>query len=180
MNASSSSPPSHLELVQGLFVQHMPQLRGFILGLSPDFSSVDDVMQETFLTITRKSADFEKGTNFMAWAATIARYHVLTLRRREGRKAHWLSDEALEALTVSLPQEAAQPDEQLQHLDECISALAPQARRAVEMRYKHGHKSGDVAKLMGWTSEALYVALSRARTVLRECVEAKMIRRQHA
>lgn len=158
----------------------MPRLRGFVLGLHPDFSSVDDVMQETFLTVTRKAGDFEAGTNFMAWAATIARYHILTLRRREGRKAHWLSDEALEALSVSLPEETPRSDEQMKHLDECIDDLAPQTRRAVEMCYKRGHKPGDVARLMAWTSEALYVALSRARKVLRECVENKMSGRQHA
>jgi RNA polymerase sigma-70 factor (ECF subfamily) len=56
-------------------------------------------------------------------------------------------------------------------LEHCVSQLAPQAKRAMELRYQKGHKAGEVARIMGWTAEALYVALSRARSTLRVCVE---------
>jgi DNA-directed RNA polymerase specialized sigma24 family protein len=42
-------------LVQSLFVQNMMAVRGFVIALMPNFSRVDDVMQETFLTVTAKA-----------------------------------------------------------------------------------------------------------------------------
>ncbi len=42
------------------------RLRAFVLSLAPDFSAADDVLQETFLVVTRKAAEFEPGTNFFA------------------------------------------------------------------------------------------------------------------
>jgi RNA polymerase sigma-70 factor (ECF subfamily) len=157
--------------VQGLFVQNSPQLRGLILGLMPDFAAVDDIMQETFLTITRKAHTFTLGTQFMAWAATVARYETLKVRQREGKKVHWLSDESLEALAASHADSPAESEAQIRALERCVSQLAPQAKRAMELRYQKGHKAGEVARIMGWTAEALYVALSRARSTLRVCVE---------
>ena len=61
----------------------------------------------------------------------------------------------------------------IQHLTECLDHLAPQARRTIELRYRQAHKPAEVARLMGWTAEAVYVALARARVVLRECIERK-------
>ena len=43
------------------------------------------VLQEVFLVITRKANDFEEGTNFFAWACTIARFKLLELLRRRAR-----------------------------------------------------------------------------------------------
>ena len=69
--------------VQGLFVQHIPALRGFVLSLVSDFSLVDDIIQETFLTVTKKADDFERGTNFRAWVWTIARFRTLQLIQKQ-------------------------------------------------------------------------------------------------
>src|SRR5215210_1323902 len=79
---TAPADPEQTALVQSLFVQHLPALRGFVLSLISDFSLVDDVVQETFLVVTAKAASFQRGTNFRAWAWTIARYKVLqTLKR---------------------------------------------------------------------------------------------------
>ena len=71
-------------LVQSLFVQNMMAVRGFVISLMPDFSRVDDVMQETFLTVTAKAETFIEGSNFRSWACSIARFKVLESRRRSG------------------------------------------------------------------------------------------------
>src|SRR5580698_266775 len=59
--------------VQQLFVKHQLGLRAFILSLEPNFTDAEDLLQEVFLVITRKANDFREGTNFFAWACTIAR-----------------------------------------------------------------------------------------------------------
>lgn len=166
----------HLELVQRLFVRHQNELRGMLLAILPDFSAVDDVLQETFLTISRKAAEFRPESNFVAWAATVARIHALDWRRKQGRWATGLSEAVIEQLyahptALGEPQQA---DRELAALDRCLEELAPQARRAVELRYRDGHKPAEVARRLGWTSDAIYVALSRTRAVLRECVERRL------
>src|SRR5258708_18412805 len=77
--SSPDAKPSdqQLALVQMLFVQHTAALRGFVHALMPDFARADDIVQETFLTVTKKAADFEPGTNFLGWVCSIARFKVM-------------------------------------------------------------------------------------------------------
>jgi RNA polymerase sigma-70 factor (ECF subfamily) len=171
----SSPAAQQTALVQSLFIQHSAALRGFVLALLPDFGRVDDVIQETFLTVTAKAADFRPNSNFLAWASAIAKFKVFEALRAAGRQPQSLSQEVLETLCAAEPD--PQPDASepvLQHLSHCISQLAPQSRRAIELCYRQAHKPAEVARLMGWTAEAVYVALSRARTALRDCVKRKM------
>jgi RNA polymerase sigma-70 factor (ECF subfamily) len=160
-------------LVQSLFVQNMMAVRGFVIGLMPDFSRVDDVMQETFLTVTAKAETFVEGSNFRSWACSIARFKVLESRRRSGGCELMLNEEVIEALCATEIEEW-QPDEELRVLAHCKDELAPQARRAIELRYEQGHRPTEIARRMGWTVNAVHVALTRARAALRECVERKL------
>tara|TARA_B110000438_G_C15604774_1_gene559593 strand:+ start:445 stop:723 length:279 start_codon:yes stop_codon:yes gene_type:complete len=75
-----SQDPDATEQIQLLFVRHEGVIRAFVRALQPSLSDADDVMQETFLTISRKAETFELGTNFVAWACSIARLKVLERR----------------------------------------------------------------------------------------------------
>jgi RNA polymerase sigma-70 factor (ECF subfamily) len=166
--------PAAVSRVQSLFVRYLPALRGFVTSLVVDYSLVDDVVQETFITVTAKADSFEPGTNFKAWTWTIARHKTLQALHT-ARRQRRLSDAAIESLCAqdeSLEWEEAETAQR--HLDACVDELAPKARLAVELRYRHAHRVGEVARRMGWTANAVHVALSRARKVLRDCVERRL------
>ena len=170
----TADPQAHLFHVQSLYVQHLPALRGFVLSLVTDFTLVDDVVQETFLTITKKAHEFEQGTNFRAWAWTIARFKLLQTLERAKKHAERLSPEAVEALCAHEDAESDwETEQQLGHLAKCVENLAPKARQAVTLRYEQAHKPPEIARIMGWGVDAVNVALSRARKVLRKCVEER-------
>jgi RNA polymerase sigma-70 factor, ECF subfamily len=159
--------------VQGLFITHIDLIRGFIRALVRDRHLADDVLQETFLTVSRKSAAFEPGTNFPRWACAVARLKVLEALRREKRSLRFLSEDAIEALAAShvAPEQARRAE----ILDSCIACLPPAMKRSVELRYAGDHKPAEIARIIGWTVEAVYVTLSRARHLLRECIERKLL-----
>ena len=94
--------PTPTEEVQLLFVRHENSIRAFIRALQPSLSDADDVLQETFLTVTRKASSFEIGTNFTAWACGIARLKVLE-NFRQNKRANVLSEKAIIALTEDAP-----------------------------------------------------------------------------
>jgi RNA polymerase sigma-70 factor (ECF subfamily) len=117
-------PEDRVAVVQRLFLAHAPALRAYVLALLPDFNRSQDVLQETFLTATRKAADFAPDSNFLAWACAIARYKVLEARRHP-TGGPLLSAEALDALCAS---DAAEPaDPRLDLLRQCLDGLAPRA-----------------------------------------------------
>ena len=169
-------PPSNSDdrtaLMQRLFVLHSVHVRGFIVALLPDLAQVDDVFQETFLTVTAKADAFDPERDFLAWACGIARLKVREAGRRAARLWRPLSDEVLDALAASEPAVVAE-DQRLGLLADCVQGLAPQSRRIVELCYQKSHKPAEIARLVEWSVESVYVALSRARAALRQCVDRK-------
>jgi RNA polymerase sigma-70 factor, ECF subfamily len=171
-DSTTARNAEHAALVQALFVQHVPRLRGFVLAICPSPSLVDDIVQEVFLTVSAKAEQFLPGTNFNAWANAIARNKVLSLCRQQTQHA-LLSEEVIESVCACMPEEdrlaPARP-----HLEACLQRLSPGARRVIELRYLQAHKPQEIARHIGWTPEAVRVALSRARALLRHCVQKRM------
>lgn len=159
-------------LLQRLFVQHSPHIRGFIAALLPDLSQVDDVLQETFLTVTARAESFDASRDFVAWACGVARMKVREAGRKSARQWRPLSDEVIDALAASEP-EVESDDHRLSLLADCINRLGTQSRRVIDLRYQQAHKPDEIARRMEWGVDSVYVALSRARAALRQCIERK-------
>jgi RNA polymerase sigma-70 factor (ECF subfamily) len=134
---------------------------------------VDDIVQETFVTATAKAADFVEGTNFKAWMFAIARYKVLEALRDPSCARLALSAEVIEALSAEDSSDIWE-EEQLQALTGCLDRLAPKARRAIQLRYQQANRPPEIARLTGWSLNAVNVALARAREALRTCIEAAL------
>jgi RNA polymerase sigma-70 factor (ECF subfamily) len=165
---SAPDPQLHVARVQQLFLEHQPALRCYVLSIVRDFVLAQDVVQETFLAVTRKAASFDLSTQFLAWACTIARFEALNALRRANRPA--LSAETLELLAAS--EEAPGPDYRSDWLQRCMGRLTPTLQKMMRLRYEEALKPSEISKLIGWTPNAVCVATSRARTELRRCMES--------
>lgn len=172
-SAGQISDAAHLALVQGLFVKHQPVVRAAALAILPDFDKVDDVVQETFLTMSAKAADFEPGTNFAAWVCAIARYKAMEMRRVSRPTFETLSDEVLNTLHAVEPA-GDDFEKRVAYFESCLDRLAPQARKAMEMRYREALLPAAIARKMKWSVGSVKVALSRARTLMKDCVDGRL------
>lgn len=166
-----SSPTNATLHVQQLFVRHHRQLTAYVLTLWPDFCRADDVVQEVFLTVTAKAADFQPGTNFLAWAKSIARLKILEARRKE--KGLFLGAEILESLDVACP-EGWGDERRLEALTECMKSLPPRAQELIRLRYESEHPLPEVARLLARTAASVSVSLHRARVALRDCIDRRL------
>jgi RNA polymerase sigma-70 factor (ECF subfamily) len=173
--ASAPDLPA-VEEVQRLFLRHAGLLRGFILGLFPDHNRAEDVFQEVFLTITRKAGEFQPGSNFLAWARSIARLKVLEACRSSRGEPQLLEPQALEAvLAVADENDDGRWEERRAALARCLDQLAPRAREILELRYGEDFlPPPQIAERISWTVNAVNVALSRARKFLQECTRRRL------
>ncbi|MEI6239149.1 MAG: sigma-70 family RNA polymerase sigma factor [Planctomycetia bacterium] len=156
---------SSVSHVQRLFVRHQPAIRAFALGLTGDFALAEDVVQETFLTVSAKADDFQPASNFVAWACTIARFKVLELERGKRR----FSKELVDSLAASAPMDTGLQD-RLETLLHCIDKLPPKAREVIRLRYFSEHGLGEIAQILGRSTAGVNATLVKTREVLRECV----------
>ena len=78
-----------------------PRLHGFIISLIPGDPGADDVFQETNRVLWEKIEKFEPGTNFAAWAYTIARFQVMAHQKKRKRQSWLCFDDALVELILN-------------------------------------------------------------------------------
>lgn len=159
--------------------RHQAALRAYIISLMPGMDGVSDVLQETNLVLWEKREKFEPGTNFGAWAFTIARLEVKTHRRRLRRLGLPLLDEDLaerlaEQLKERLVERPGEADERLRALDNCLGRLGGKERELIEHRYFSGSTLDDYAIRCGRPVESLRVTLFRIRAALKNCIKGEL------
>ena len=72
-----------------LLTSHQEVLRSYITSMLPNYQDVSDVLQDVNVKLWERQNTFEIGTNFGAWACTLARYSVLSHRSKLKRQG-WL------------------------------------------------------------------------------------------
>ncbi len=158
-----------------LLTEHQSALRFYVASLLPGNPSVADIAQQANATIWRKRADFEIGTNFKAWVFSIARYEVLSFRKREVRDSRLVfSDELEEVMAEELPLIADQVQERQSALRGCLTKLRSVDRELIQSRYFSSESLQDYADQVGRSVGGLKVTLHRLRNQLQTCIEKQL------
>jgi len=166
-----SPPPSeHLLQVQRLFVQHQQVVLYYILTIEPNLGDAQDIVQDTFLAVSHKAETYALGTNFPAWACTVARYQALQFQRSRQRRMGRLDEDVMDLLYGGEIVEHEALLHRTRALKHCMASLAPKALELIRQRYYLGQMPEEIAPVIGWTPNSVRVALSRARQILRTCV----------
>lgn len=132
---------------------------------------LDDVVQETLITVHRVRHTFDPSRSYDAWLGAIASRRAIDSLRRRGRRAsHELHDDfALDSYPDADDASAAtESDQRAQRLRDAIAELPPGQREAVEQLGLHERSLSEAAELTGRKSGALKVNLHRALKALRE------------
>lgn len=175
--ASPADPPADLERGEAfmrLLLSHQQRIYGLILALVPNWTDADDIMQETTAVLWRKFDEFERGTNFSAWALKIARLQVLAFRKRERRNAARLSDELMDQVAERMVARADRPDVRRDALEACLRSLPEGDRYLIELRYEPDASVSQVAETVSRSVDAVYKALNRIHGQLLLCVRSKL------
>jgi len=145
-------------------------LYAYILSLLPDRTAAEDVLQETNMTLWRKAETFEPGTDFMAWACTVAYHKVLNHRSKRARDRHLFSEALLEKLGERLHERAAELDDRRRLLRRCLKRLSKKHRQLIESRYEPGASVGALAERLGRPVGSISQTLYRVRGALADCI----------
>ncbi|HEX7900714.1 MAG TPA: sigma-70 family RNA polymerase sigma factor [Planctomycetota bacterium] len=141
---------------------------GYIMTQTGNYADAEDVFQEVCATVCEKFGEFTG--DFRAWALTIARFKVLShYQKRRGMKLTPELAELMAAEAVDL-----EPSRETAALRLCLERLKGKSREIMLGRFGRGLSCQDVAKSVGWTANAVYVALSRIKRSLEDCVKARL------
>lgn len=178
MNSATTSESG--EEFARLLTQNHKRLMGLILALVPNGPDADDIMQETCAVLWRRFGEFERGTNFSAWALRVARLQVMSHYARRKRAQARLSDETIESLTDRLAQPDWDSPARVEALRQCVARLRPRELELIRRRYDEEQKVPEIASDMGATVHAVYKALNRVHLALLRCTRSTLQREASA
>lgn len=170
----ATRPQDSQENLIALITRHQAALHAYILGLLPNRSKADDVLQETNLVLWRKAADYDQSMPFMPWACGIARFQVKAANRDAARDRHVFDPQLLDLLAIEDEPGLESTAAMDRALSECLERLPGDKRDLILHRYQPDSSVHQMAANRKVTPGALSVQLHRIRQMLEQCVEGKL------
>lgn len=157
-------------------------LRSFAHRYLLNGTDTDEVVEETFVRVYHKRADFVPGSNFSAWIFTIAANlcrHRLRWRRRHPSESIDIPDEdGAPGLGSTLPARGADPavaaegNERVAALRAAVDTLPHDQRTVFLLHSYEGLSYREIATAVGCSERGVETRLYRARQTLREKLTA--------
>jgi len=158
-----------------LMLNHQTRLYAFIRSMIFNPQDARDALQDVNIILYRKKDSFTLGTNFKAWAFTIARFECLTYLARYKKKQWTTLDtgliESLADEAETEPYEIAPRRRALQH---CLSILPTESQSIIQAHYKQRTSIENSAQKSKLTATAFKQKLYRIRNRLRKCILTRL------
>lgn len=151
-----------------------PRLYGFILKRLASREQALEVLQRTNLVLCRKADEFEPGSNFAAWAFTIAKFQVMAWRTSKGRDRLVFTDSVANLLDRSAEEEADAVDQRVPLLKRCLARLHEADQTLIQQRYRDGERVDQLGERLQKSADSIAMRLMRIRKQLRDCVQTQL------
>lgn len=173
MMTTEPSSDRQAEFVQ-LFNAAHRRLIAYLVSLLGNLQDAEDVMQRASVTMWQKFEVFESGTDFVAWASTIAFYEARNFQRLQSRSRLVFSDDLLKVLAEERLKDVVNVDPRHDALNECLRELDEPSRKLLEAAYLEAGSVVKLAEQLGRAPQTLYNKLNLLRRMLSSCVEQRM------
>lgn len=157
----------------GHLLGNQRSIRNYIFSLHPLAQDLDDLVQQTALTLWREFGKFDPTRDFLPWALRIAYFEVLRHRKKQSRDRLVFSENFVEQLAEVFAEEGS-PAPRRQALDACLAKLDRQSREVLLARYSKDATVGSLAGKHRISVHRLYHLLDRARASLATCVRRQL------
>jgi len=158
-----------------LWTAAQPKVAGFIAAVVPDYHLAEDLLQEVAVICLSKFKVYDRQRSFIGWALGIARLEVLAQQRRWARKESFvLHSELLEELEWVCEELAPELEARTRALRECMQSLSGRIAKVLKLRYEGSFRFREIARHLNLSEVNARVLLSRARSLLRSCIQRKL------
>lgn len=171
MNHPVSAPVSHDDEFSRLLTDHSRHIFGLIFAIVHSMADAEDVFQQVCIALWERFDRFERGTDFAAWASSIAKSRALNFLRDQRRDRVHFSSELCDYLAAEQSEPSANYESRMRALDYCIHKLSLRDRQTIEKCYQHGVTIKQAAESLGRPLGSVYDSLVRIRRALWTCIE---------
>lgn len=149
-------------------------LLGICVRVLSDRSEAEDVLQDVYVTIWRKAAQFDGGrARAMAWLASIARHRAIDRLRHLPAPSQRAPIEVIEYATDPSPSPASRAEAATEYsrLDDCLQQLEPRRQTLIRTAFFEGATYDELASRSGSPLGSVKSWIRRGLMQLRACLE---------
>lgn len=154
-----------------LLTRYKGPLFRFVFSLVHSMPDAEDVFQQTAITLWDKFDDYEPGTDFFAWACSIARYKAMNYFQSKGRERLHFSEVLINQLATHDKWQTDMHDARLKALAACRRKLSERDQQLLADCYSGQGTIAEVSKRLGRPVGSVYDSLSRIRRLLYACIK---------
>lgn len=157
---------------RSLYDATQAKLYGVVLRILRQRATAEDALQEIYVRIWDKAADFDPGkASAMTWMATIARNRAIDILRSTRHAANAGTQDLDELPAESLePLEGRQRSEELRRLIACLAGLDEERRQMILLAYYRGTSREALSRRFERPVPTVKTLLHRGLAQLRECL----------
>lgn len=155
---------------EAVYHAYHARLRAFLARMCGRADVADELLQETFIRLARRSPDLRPDTRLGAWLFTVARNLASSHNRWRWLDARRLLELARADRSGGDPTRAIEARELGARLDHALAALPLPQREAFLLVNVEGLDPSEAALIAQCKPEALRQRLSRARAALAEAI----------
>lgn len=163
-----------LQSLSILWLAAQPVVGGFIASQIGDFNESQDILQEVAADVVKNFANYDPSKLFVTWAIAIARFKIADFYRQNSIDRLVFDEEAIESVAAECEklESASLPIQEA--LEHCLKRVEGKSRTLLDLRYREGFSSSEIAARLAKTITAVDTALHRIRLALRKCILTRM------
>jgi RNA polymerase sigma-70 factor, ECF subfamily len=151
-----------------LYVRHHDRVRRFVMRLTGNESTAEEVVNEVFLEAWRHAGEFEGRSQVATWLMSIARFKAISECRR--RSEAQLDERAAAVIEdpSDTPAISIEKRQRTDVLQRCLAKLTPIHREVINLIYYQGKKVEEVAQFTGAPINTIKTRMHHARLRMAE------------
>jgi RNA polymerase sigma-70 factor (ECF subfamily) len=161
-----------------LFEEMTARFRYFVYPRIRDSMDAEEIVQEALVTISKEYKTLEIESSFIAWSYKVLDNRILGYIQSKRRQAKNI-DRLKANMESSRSSDAESPGELNMKLLDCLKKIANanmRYARILNFNYQ-GYSSNEICGKLNITTSNLYSILSRARSMMRRCLDSGDIHR---
>ncbi len=157
----------------GHMLKNQRSIRNYLFSIHPQTQDLDDLVQQTALTLWREFEKYDTTREFLPWALRIAYFEVLRLRKQRSRDRLVFSEELVELLAEET-NVAREEAPMLVALKSCLAKLDARSREVLMSRYSTDTTVSQLAARKRISVHKLYRLLDHSRSFMVTCMRRHM------
>ena len=157
-----------------LLVSNQNRLYAYILYLVPHKTDADDILQETLIEMWNKFDEYKEEGAFIAWSIAIARYKVLSFRKKNKNLKVLFSDQLYELVASHYQKCGDLLERETEVLKKCMMRLPEKYKHYLLMRYEMNMPFRTIAAQVNITMQAVFKTFVKIHSYLAQCVQSNL------